>query len=56
MLGSSDASIPFLNPDAYLNHISPSEGAAIEFKNDISLFILGVSSYVISWFDPISIR
>jgi hypothetical protein len=46
---SSNESIPFLNPDTYLNHVPPSEGAAIDFSNDVFLFILGVSNYIIKW-------
>jgi hypothetical protein len=53
MLGSSDEPIPFLNPDTYLNHLSPSEDVAVEFRDDIRLLIFGVSNCVISWFDLI---
>jgi hypothetical protein len=56
MLVSSDESIPFLNPDTYLNHLPPGQGAAIEFTNEISLFILGVSEYAIEWLWSDSIR
>jgi hypothetical protein len=45
MLVPSEESIPILNPDAYLNHVPPIEGAAIEFKNEIGLFILRVIDY-----------
>jgi hypothetical protein len=49
MLVSSNESAPFLNPDTYLNHLSPSDGAAVQFKDAVSLFILGVSDHIITW-------
>lgn len=32
----------FLNPDTYLNHLSPTEGFALLIENDILIVILGV--------------
>lgn len=40
----SNESLQPLNPDVYLNHVSPAEAHAIDIRRDLSFIILGVSN------------
>ncbi len=35
--------VPFLNPDTYLNHITPEQGKQLEVVKVINIIALGVS-------------
>lgn len=39
----SNESLQPLNPDVYLNHVSPAEAHAIDIRRDLSFIVLGVS-------------
>jgi hypothetical protein len=45
MLGASSDD-PVLNPDTYLNHLSPADAFAFEIEHDVLMVILGVRNYV----------
>jgi hypothetical protein len=56
MLNSSNESTGILNPDTYLNHLSPAEGFEVQIRGDIAIVIFGVRDLLLPWLDLISYR
>ncbi len=38
-----NTTVPFLNPDTYLNHLTPEQGIQLEVLKIVNVFALGVS-------------